>query len=242
MSSTYTDLQYTTFPDQIQNFVTMLNIVTEDAPLITGYQNAMRSGDFTLAQNYFNQITNGNQKLLDAVKLNTLMDTCIAIQRFYTSDIAPYINNLHAEWTEEIEKFSYQGDYDPTQLYYKNNFVKETINGVDLVFICTNDAPVGTYVTDTNYWRQLTIQGIQGVSGTGMSFRFGWDSAETYYVNDVVTYQDGIWNCLIENTNQSPYDGSTYWQLIHSMEQDIYPFSSTQPSSQQSGDLWFEIL
>ena len=61
MSSTYTDLQYTTFPDQIQNFVTMLNIVTEDAPLIAGYQNAMRSGDFTLAQNYFNQITDGNQ-------------------------------------------------------------------------------------------------------------------------------------------------------------------------------------
>ena len=72
MSSTYTDLQYTTFPNEIQNFIKVLNILASDAPYIYGFQEAMRNGDYSTAQQYFSQIPDGNRKFLDAEKINTL--------------------------------------------------------------------------------------------------------------------------------------------------------------------------
>ena len=86
MSDTYTDLSLTSFPDEIQTFTTLLNMTIDDANAINGYQQAMRDGDYSLAQQYFNQITNGSRKILDAEKINTLMETCMAIERFYLSD------------------------------------------------------------------------------------------------------------------------------------------------------------
>ena len=56
MSSTYSDLQYTSFPDTVQSFVTMLNMAIADAPYIHGYQQAMIDGDYDMAQYYYSQI------------------------------------------------------------------------------------------------------------------------------------------------------------------------------------------
>jgi hypothetical protein len=242
MSSTYTDLQYTSFPDDIQSFVTMLDMAVNDAPAINGYQRAMREGDYNTAQAYLTQITNGNQKIIDATKLNTLLDTCVALQRFYATDIEPYINNKQTVWENNVNRFSYLGEYSASSSYLKNNFVTSVVNGVKQVFICITNAPAGTSVTNTNYWRQLTIRGLQGPSGAGLTFRFQWDSSQVYYVDDIVTYGDSIWNCAIENSNQTPYEGSSYWILIHSPTQDIYPFSQIQPSMTQIGALWFQII
>ena len=75
MSATYQDLSFTTFPEQVQTFVTMLNMAVTDGALITGYQEAMQAGNYELAQQYFSQIANGNQKFVDATKMNTLMET-----------------------------------------------------------------------------------------------------------------------------------------------------------------------
>lgn len=242
MSSTYTDLQYTTFPDSVQTFVTMLNISVSDAEAVNGYQQAMRVGDYATAQSYMSQITNGNQKIIDATKFNTLIDTCVALERFYQTDIAPYVENKQEEWQNEIDKFSYVGEYSSSTSYLKNNFVTTTVNGVKQVFICIANTIAGTPVTNTSYWRQLTIRGLQGESGEGLTFRYTWVSSEVYYEQDIVVYNDSIWSCLTTNSNQTPYEGSSYWRLIHSPTQDIYPFSQTQPSSTQVGSLWFQIL
>lgn len=242
MSATYTDLQFTSFPDSVQSFVTMLDMAINDASAINGYQEAMRNGDYASAQSYFSQITNGNQKILDATKINTFIDTCVALQRFYRTDIEPYINNKQTAWQNEINKFSYLGEYSSSASYIKNNFVTATVNGVKQVFICIANAPAGTLVTNTTYWRQLTIRGLQGPSGEGLAFRFTWDSSQIYYPQDIVTYGDSIWCCLAQNSNQTPYEGSSYWRLIHSPIQDIYPFSQTQPSGTQVGSLWFQII
>lgn len=242
MSTTYTDLQYTSFPDNVQTFVTMLDMAVNDATAINGYQQAMRNGDYATAQSYLSQVVNGNQKIIDASKLNTLMDTCVALQRFYATDIQPYIQNKETIWENKVEQFSYMGDYSSSATYIKNNFVTATVNGVKQVFICIADAPTGTVVTNTTYWRQLTIRGLQGASGAGLTFRFTWSSAQVYYVDDIVTYGDSIWSCLIQNSNQTPYEGSSFWQLIHSPTQDIYPFTSIEPAGTQVGGLWFQII
>lgn len=242
MSSTYTDLQYTSFPESVQEFVTMLDMNIADATAVAGYQAAMRDGDYATAQNYYSQISDGNRKILDAMKINTLLDTCVALQRFYLTDIEPYINTKQTEWEDEIDTFKYLGVYSPSVSYYRNNFVTFNLNGVTQIFICIQDAPVGTPVTNINYWRQLTIRGLQGESGNNLSFRFTWSSSEIYYVNDVVVYNSDLWGCLTQNSNQSPYEGSSYWQLIRTPNQDIYPFTQIQPSGQEVGSLWFQII
>ena len=78
MSNFYPDLINTTFPNQIQTFITMLDMTIDDAQAVTGYQQAMRNGDYNSANQYFNQIENREQKFINAYKINKLIDTCIA--------------------------------------------------------------------------------------------------------------------------------------------------------------------
>jgi hypothetical protein len=242
MSETYTDLSFTSFPDEIQTFVTMLNMTIEDASAINGYQTAMRNGDYTLARQYFNQINNGSQKIVDAEKINTLMETCIAIQRFYKSDIEPYLEEKQEDFQAIINTFSYVGQYNSNRSYKKNNFVLSNVNNYSQLFLCIADSPIGTNITNTNYWRPLTIRGEQGASGDSLSFRYTWDSTQTYYSQDVVVYNNIIWVAKSQNTNQPPSESSSYWDFLYTASQDIYPFSSSSPSVTEVGSLWFEIL
>ena len=244
MSSTYTDLQYTTFPDQIQNFIEVLNILASDASYVNRFQEAMRNGDYTTAQQYFAQIPDGNRKFLDAEKINTLLDTCISLERFYKTDIEPYVENLQTQWQNTVDQFDYKGDWVSTTTYYRNNFVSATVNGVYGLYLCTRASARNIPVTNTSYWRELTIRGAQGISGDTMSFRFAWSSSETYTVGDIVNYNDGLWHCKRNNSNSAPSNGSQNWDLIYQSSQYIYPFSSQQPSSSEisTGGLWFEIL
>ena len=240
MSTTYQSLQFTTFPDDIQSFVTMLNMSVEDGAAVTGYQQAMQAGNNTLARQYYSQITNANQKFIDATKMNTLMDTCVALQKFYKTDIEPYIQSQQTIWGNRINQFNYVGDYSASTLYAVNNFVTYTASGVRNVYICVKVPPIGTAPTNTTYWRELSIQGLQGPSGENLSFRYAWDSGEVYYPEDVVVYDNVVWGCLVQNSNQTPQSGSTYWRSIYSPQQVVYPFSAQEPTNMQEGYLWFK--
>ena len=240
MSTTYQSLQFTTFPDDIQSFVTMLNMSVEDGAAVTGYQQAMQAGNNTLARQYYSQITNANQKFIDATKMNTLMDTCVALQKFYKTDIEPYIQSQQTIWGNRINQFNYVGDYSASTLYAVNNFVTYTASGVRNVYICVKVPPIGTAPTNTTYWRKLSIQGLQGPSGENLSFRYAWDSGEVYYPQDVVVYDNVVWGCLVQNSNKTPQSGSTYWRSIYSPQQVVYPFSTQEPTNMQEGYLWFK--
>lgn len=241
MSITYPSLQFTTFPDQVQTFVTMLNMALADAPAVKGYQQAMQDGNNALAQQYYSQIANVNQKFIDATKMNTLMDTCVALQNFYLTDIQPYVDNLQTAWTDRVDQFNYVGDYSASTLYAVNNFVTYTVNGTRNVYICIKVPPLGTSPTNITYWRKLSIQGVQGISGEGLSFRYAWSSAETYYPQDVVVYNNVVWGCISQNSNQTPQSGSIYWRAIYSPQQVVYPFSYEEPQNMGLGFLWFKI-
>ena len=241
MSVKYPSLQFTTFPEQVQTFVTMLNMTVADAPNVKGYQQAMEAGNKTLAQQYYNRITNANRKFVDSTKMNRLMDTCVALQNFYLTDIKPYSDDLQTTWTDRVDQFNYVGGYSASKLYAVNNFVTYTVSGVRNVYICVKVPPVGTAPTNTTYWRKLSIRGLQGPSGENLSFRYAWSSAEIYYPEDVVVYDNVVWGCLVKNSNKTPQSGSTYWRSIYSPQQVVYPFSAQQPTNMKTGFLWFKI-
>ena len=91
MSALYPDLSLTNFPSSLDQFMTFLNIVATDGPLIAQYQAAMESGNQTQANQILAQIPQGTQKIMTAVTLNQLSQAMLAIERFYKTDIEPHI-------------------------------------------------------------------------------------------------------------------------------------------------------
>lgn len=242
MSERYPQFPSTTFPNQVQTFTTFLDITVSDAQLIQQYQTAIQSNDYETAQNIFAQIPNGNQKIINAQKLNTIINTCEALENFYKTDVQPYVEGKQVEWQNIINLFGYKGTYNPTITYSKNNFVTYIYNGVNYVYIAVTNPPLGTVPTNTTYWRVLSIRGEKGDSGEGLSFLGEWDSTVHYTTQNVVTYGNYVWACIEANNNQAPFEGSQYWVNIGSIRPREIPIQEGTPSQQETGDLWFRIV
>lgn len=235
----YLDLPLTNFPSNIDTFTTWLNIVASDGILIQQYQAAMQAGNTTLANQILSQIPQGTQKIITATDLNKLSQAILAIERFYLTDIEPYIDNLQESWITTIGQFSYKGNWASGTSYTTNNLVSYTVSGINLVYIAISAPPVGTPPTNTQYWRLLTIQGPQGDSGEGLSYREEWVNSNSYAINDTVTYNGAIWMAIQPSQNIEPSSNSQYWKLVMNLETTAYPIQDTAPTNLQVGGLWF---
>lgn len=245
MSVTFPDLIYTSFPDTEQSFVEMIDMNSSDGTLMTQYQTAMQNGDFATARTVLAQIPNVNNKILDSVKMNTLFDTTVALERFYKTNVKPYIEEKQQEWEALVNLFTanfvYIGPYQQGTPYKQNNMVSaiNPATGDTNIYIAIQDnsAPL----TDMNSWRTLTIKGVQGLSGEGLTFAGAWNSTTAYNTNDVVTYQNDLWVALQPSTNQDPTSTTGHWQNYGNFPVTTIVVSQTQPT-QSVGDFWFQVV
>lgn len=235
----YNDLPLTNFPSSLDTFTTWLNVTATDGPLIQQYITAMNAGNQTLANQILTQISSASQKIITATDLNTMTQAIQAVERFYLTDIEPYIETQQESWLNTINQFSYQGTWQAGTNYVTNNIVSYTVSGANLLFIATSNPPTGTVPTNTTYWRVLTIQGQQGTSGTGLSYRQEWSASKAYQTNDAVTYNAAIWMATQPNQNQIPSEGSAYWKIVMTLEATTYPIQSTEPTNLEVRGLWF---
>ena len=235
----YNDLPLTNFPSSVDQFMTFLNVVASDGPLIAQYQAAMEAGNQTQANQILAQIPQGTQKIITAVTLNQLSQAILAIERFFLTDIEPYIETQQQSWLSVINQFSYKGNWASGTSYTTNNLVSYTVSGINLVYIAISAPPVGTPPTNTQYWRLLTIQGLQGDSGEGLSYREEWVNSNSYAINDAVTYNGAIWMAIQPNRNIEPSSNSQYWKLVMNLETTAYPIQDTVPTNLQAGGIWF---
>lgn len=238
MSATYPDLS-SNFPESIDIFPTWFNIVASDGPLIAQYQAAMEAGNQTQANQILAQIPQGTQKIITATSLNDLTAAILAVERFYKDNIADYIETQQQSWLTIINQFSYKGNWASGTSYTTNNLVSYTVSGINFVYIATSTPPVGTPPTNTQYWRLLTIQGQQGDSGEGLSYREEWVNSNSYAINDAVTYNGAIWMAIQPNRNIEPSPNSQYWKLVMNLETTAYPIQDTVPTNLQAGGIWF---
>lgn len=241
MSTSYPDLTLTNFPEAVDTFVQMLDIVASDATNLAEYQSAMEAGNVVQANAALSNMANGAQKLLTADKINKIFNSIEALERFLGTDIVPYVAQLQSNWQTEINKFIYKGSYSSSTSYVVNNIVTYTSGTNTYLYICIK-AGKGKTPTNTTYWRQLTVQGEQGVSGTGMSFLYEWDAATSYSPQDCVSYGGKLWGCLESNTNSAPSSTNTKWEELMSINPVTYPVQSQQPAVQEVGDLWFQVV
>lgn len=239
MSALYNDLPLTNFPSSLDQFMTFLNVVASDGPLIAQYQAAMEAGNQTQANQILAQIPQGTQKIITATTLNQLSQAMLALERFFLTDIEPYIQTQQQTWLTTINQFSYQGVWESGTSYVTNNLVSYTVSGLNFVYIATSTPPVGIVPTNTQYWRLLTIQGQQGASGEGLSYRQEWNSSTQYATNDAVTYDGAIWMALQASQNRIPDSNPQYWQLVMNLTTTTYPIQNTVPTNLQVDGLWF---
>ena len=239
ISTQYQDLPLSNFPDSNDVFKTYLDILASDGPIIKDYINAVNSGNQDLANQILRTIPSVYQKLITAQDLNQAMQAILALERFYGTDVQPYIENKQSEWQLVVDRLKYIGIFDIGTQYEKNNIVLYSVNGVPYLFIAISKPPVGTVPTNQESWRQLTIQGIQGDSGSGLSFRGEYNPSVQYSVNNAVVYGGALYANIQASQGIEPTN-STYWKRVLRIAPVTYPISDIEPVGQETGDLWFD--
>ena len=79
----------TTFPNAIQTFPQMIDLIASDGTLVQQYQTAMQAGNLTLAQQILAQIPNNQNKIITAEYLNTINDTVVAVEKYFQARYSP---------------------------------------------------------------------------------------------------------------------------------------------------------
>ena len=79
----------TTFPNAIQTFPQMVDLLASDGALVQQYQTAMQAGNLTLAKQILAQIPNNQSKIITADYLNTINDTLVAVEKYFQTRYSP---------------------------------------------------------------------------------------------------------------------------------------------------------
>ena len=79
----------TLFPNAIQTFPQMIDLIASDGTLVQQYQAAMQAGNLTLAKQILDQIPNNQSKIITADYLNTINDTVVAVEKYFQARYSP---------------------------------------------------------------------------------------------------------------------------------------------------------
>ena len=79
----------TLFPNAIQTFPQMIDLIASDGTLVQQYQTAMQAGNLTLAKQILAQIPNNQNKIITADYLNTINDTLVAVEKYFQVRYSP---------------------------------------------------------------------------------------------------------------------------------------------------------
>ena len=99
----------TSFPNAIQNFPQMIDLIASDAALVQQYQIAMQAGNLTLAKQILAQIPNNQNKIITADYLNTINDTVVAVEKYFQARYSPaYVVSSTQPSAQESGDFWFQ--------------------------------------------------------------------------------------------------------------------------------------
>lgn len=268
MSATYPSLG-NDFPDAKDTMTRMSDLNYANKSLADRYYTYINAGNFTAAQQLLSDNPTLDSMILNAAKINRFNDIALSLEWFFkdnvdgyiqtkqsefsayvdgkenvlngkVSDTVAYIDGKQNEFDTYVDDFRYLGDYNNSVSYVKKNIVYFS----GYTYICRIPSNgVSPIVNETTAnWGLISKKGDkgdQGVSGTGLSPRGQWDSAITYYKDDMVIDNENMWQCIVENINSKPSTSNTSW-LKMIIDANIVIVSSAQPSNQYVGCLWMK--
>ena len=99
----------TSFPNSTQTFPQMIDLAASDGTLVQQYQIAMQTGNLALAKQILAQIPNNQNKIITADYLNTINDTLVALETYFTNKYSPaYVVSTTQPVNQEATDFWFE--------------------------------------------------------------------------------------------------------------------------------------
>ena len=99
----------TLFPSKIQTFPKMIDLTASDGALAQQYQAAMQAGNLTLAKQILAKIPDNQSKIITADYLNTINDTLVALETYFTNKYSPaYVVSTTQPVNQEATDFWFE--------------------------------------------------------------------------------------------------------------------------------------
>lgn len=158
--------------------------------------------------------------ILTPETMNKVTDSMVALETFFANNVDGYIANKQKLWDTYVNNFNYQGIWDSTKKYGKQNLV--SYNG-DLYLVIADTVASKTATPDvtTTSYRKIAWKGDKGDIGLSSYYKGVWNGGAAYSIGDAVSIKLGdSWNpvdmvfiCKVANTNQKPDLATTsdYW-------------------------------
>ena len=97
------------FPSEIQTFPQMIDLTASDGALAQQYQAAMQAGNLALAKQILAKIPNNQNKIITADYLNTINDTLVALETYFTNKYSPaYVVSTTQPTNQEATDFWFE--------------------------------------------------------------------------------------------------------------------------------------
>ena len=132
-----------------------------------------------------------------------------------------------------------------TKTYLKNNIVGHMDNTTNkyLLYIALQNVNTIIPPTENPQWGILTKVGDRGANGKGFMFKNEWDSTVSYSMGNLVIYNGNAYSSLRNaNLNQNPATATSYWEQEFVTTMAQIPIQSAEPTNQNVGDLWFQLI
>ena len=223
MSTTYPDLIYTNFPDELSDTFDYLSDLSYDQlALANQYKLYLTYNDLASAKKLLADNPSLNSTMINAEKINKLIDAIKALQRLYKDDIQAYL----------IDLVKYKGTYSNASAYSKYDVVTYVMNGKTLAYMCIKSAPKGIQPTNTSYWIVIKQQGERGATGLGLNYGGSYINSTEYPEHSMVTYNNALWASKETTKGITPSSESNVWEKIMGFNVDDLSFTDTTIGTQ----------
>lgn len=144
----------------------------------------------TSISNAHNLIGEDHQNIaLSADRLNEPTNRTMVMQGHFKTDVLDVLENdltIFQTWINTLRNNN-GADWDSTKDYLKN----VVVNSGDNTYLCIKDAPVGTALTNTEYWVAFALKGEKGYNSLGVQWKGQYVVGQSYDKFDMVYVVSG---------------------------------------------------
>jgi len=172
--------------------------------LVIGGKSLNPRGSFNPSLTYLkNDIVSYNNSSYICIK-NTNAGTVITNTEFWSVLALKGTNGIDGT------SFTYKNTWSDTTAYVKNDVVSYDNSS----YLCIQNAPSGTLLTNTEFWSVLALKGIDGTNGTSFTYKNTWVSTSIYAKNDVVSYDNSSYLCIKNTLTGTLLTNTEFWSVL----------------------------
>lgn len=205
------------------------------------FYKAMEANNISMAENILLQNPEIINQIMNADNINILLNKINERELEPKTDIDYFLENLLSVFQKMIDYTKVMGNWSAEVQYNIHNLVYYKGKGY---FVYTNKMPpLGTPPTDTKYWKEYDIKGMQGYGGfKNLNYLGTWSNTKGYKTQDVVIFQNKMWMAIADNKNIAPNLNHYPWSLIMLPDKAVRtPIQKETPTGYNIGDFWFQI-